>query len=208
MLTAKKINVEARKTERNLHHLVLLCNTYDAQTLHLLDIHGPPENGSLEPDEKPPAYELYSSPNVEVSVTECSAPSESSDGDEELWFDTDSNSKVELVTNDDYALCRCRSRYFMPKLCDGTSDKTLKSSAVVKVNAYWVESKHLIEQGDSPWHLKMNRCSSIAPKVVPLATSLFQGYAALIKFFASAKKKKKWTFAPSGFLNLLYKMVS
>jgi len=79
MLTAKKINVEAGKTERNLRHLVLLCNTYDAQTLHLLDNH---DRQKRKPDEELSAYELYSSPNVEVSVTECSALSESSDEDE------------------------------------------------------------------------------------------------------------------------------
>jgi len=102
LLTAKKINVEAGKTERSLRHLVLLCNTYDAQTLHLLDNH---DRQKRKPDEELSAYELYSSPNVEVSVTECSALSESSDEDEndvELWSETESDSKVELAPNDCY----------------------------------------------------------------------------------------------------------
>jgi len=73
----------------------------------------------------------------------------------------------------------------MPKLCNVTSHKTLKSSAVVEIKAYWFESKHSIELDDSPQRLKeTNRWSSAIPKVVPLASSPYQGYAALIKSFA------------------------
>src|ERR1700761_2909532 len=183
MLTAKKINVEAGKTEKNLRHLVLLCNTYDAQTFHLLDNYDQQER---KPDEELPAYELYSSPNIDVNVTECSASSESSEDDEydeEFCVETESDSKV-----------GCSSRDFVSKLYDVTSHRTLKSPAVVEIKDYWLELKDSIELDDSPQFLKeTNRCSSAIHKVVTLASSPYQGYAALIKSLTGVMLRK-WRY--------------